>query len=217
MHTLFIIIFLIGAYLLGSVSSAILVSRFFSLPDPREEGSKNPGATNVLRLSGKKYAALVLVADVLKGFLPVLIAMLFGASFTVLGFICLAAVLGHIFPIFFGFQGGKGVATAIGALLGIHFLMGVAVIATWLLVVYVFRYSSLASIISMALAPFYATIAVSSLTIFPPLFFTTLVILMKHKDNITRLMDGEEKKIKLTSSLSETLYQTQKNEESNQK
>lgn len=201
---------LIGAYLLGSVSSAILVSRFFALPDPREEGSKNPGATNVLRLSGKKYAALVLLADMLKGFIPVVIAYLFGAPLALLGFICFSAVLGHVFPIFFEFRGGKGVATAIGGLIAINFLMGVAVITTWAIVVYVSRYASLASIVALVFAPFYAIIAVQSLAIFPPVFFTTILVLFKHKDNITRLMEGEETKIKFSKSLADTIYQTQK-------
>lgn len=211
LHILFVLFFLAFAYLLGSVSSAVILSRVFSLPDPRQEGSKNPGTTNVLRLSGKKYAALVLVADMLKGLLPVVFAQLFRANPALLGFVCFAAVLGHIFPVFFGFKGGKGVATAIGGLLGLNFLMGIVTIATWLIVVLAFRYSSLASILTMLLAPFYASVSVGSLNLFPPLIFMTLLILFKHKDNITRLMDGEESKIKLTKNLGETLYQAQKN------
>lgn len=192
---LFIFLTVLG-YLSGSICSAVIVSRMFSLPDPRSEGSKNPGATNVLRLAGKKYAIIVMAGDVLKGLLPVLLGHLFGAGVITLGFICLAAVIGHMYPVFFEFKGGKGVATAIGALLGLHFLMGVCVVATWLLVANFTRYSSLASIISMVLAPFYALVALHNIDILPPLLIMTIFILYQHRNNITRLIDGEEPKIK---------------------
>ncbi len=185
----------IVAYLVGSICSAVIVCRLFDLPDPRTAGSRNPGATNVLRLAGKQYAIMVLLGDMLKGLLPVLLGKMLGAGPVMLGFVCLAAVLGHIYPIFFGFKGGKGVATAIGALLGLHFILGVVVIATWLLVANFSRYSSLASIISIILAPFYSLFAVRGLDPFLPIFFITLVILYQHRENITRLMDGTEGKI----------------------
>lgn len=194
-------VFVVGlGYLSGSVCSAVIVSRIFSLPDPRIAGSQNPGATNVLRLSGKKYAAIVLLVDMLKGLFPVLLAKALDAGPVAISFTCLAAVLGHMYPIFFGFNGGKGVATAIGALLGFHFILGVLVIATWLLVANFFRYSSLASIVSIVLAPLYSLILIGRLDIFPPLFFIALFILYKHRNNITRLIDGEEPKIKFKRS-----------------
>lgn len=191
---LFLFMIILG-YLSGSICSAVIVSRIFSLPDPREQGSRNPGATNVLRLSGKKYAALVFLVDALKGAIPVLIAKACGAGSITIGFTCLAAVLGHMYPLFFDFRGGKGVATAIGAFLAFHFMMGVSVIAVWLLVANFLRYSSLASIIAILVAPLYSLLVLANLNIFPPLFFIALFVLFKHRDNITRLIDGEEPKL----------------------
>jgi len=185
------------AYLVGSICSAVIVCRIFDLPDPRIGGSKNPGATNVLRLAGKQYAFIVLLSDMLKGLVPVLLAKVLGAGPVLIAFTCLAAVVGHIYPVFFGFKGGKGVATAIGALLGFHFILGVMVIATWLLIANFSRYSSLASIISMILAPFYSIFAAGSVDAFLPIFFITLFILYQHRENITRLIDGKETKINL--------------------
>lgn len=191
---LFILTVIIG-YITGSVCSAVIVSQLFSLPDPRIEGSQNPGATNVLRLAGKQYALIVLFADVLKGLLPVLFARFLGVDTITLGFVCFAAVLGHMYPIFFGFKGGKGVATTIGALLGLNFILGVLVIASWLLVASFTRYSSLASIVSIVLAPFYSLFTLGNLNAFIPLIFIALFVLYKHRDNVTRLIDGTESKI----------------------
>lgn len=202
--TQFILLVAIG-YLMGSICSAIIVCRMFSLPDPRTEGSQNPGATNVLRLAGKKYAIMVMVVDVLKGTIPVVLARALGADTITVSFTVLAAVLGHIYPIFFGFKGGKGVATAIGALLGFHLIIGVMVAATWLAVAKVSRYSSLASIVSITLSPLYTLLLTDDLNTFPPLFFMVLVIIYKHKNNITRLMDGNEPKIKLKSTVMEEI------------
>lgn len=198
--TLFAFLVILG-YLMGSFCSAIIVCRLFSLPDPRTEGSKNPGATNVLRLAGKQYAALVMVGDLLKGTIPVLIAKACGAEPMIVSFTVLAAVVGHMFPIFFGFKGGKGVATAIGALLGFHFIVGVMVAATWLLIAKFSRYSSLASIISITFAPFYTLLLIGRLDILPPLFIMVILVLFKHRNNITRLIDGVEPKIKLKSNV----------------
>ncbi|ASQ46980.1 glycerol-3-phosphate 1-O-acyltransferase PlsY [Legionella clemsonensis] len=196
---LFLFVVIVG-YLAGSVCSAVIVSRVFALPDPRITGSQNPGATNVLRISGKKYAAIVLLADLLKGLLPVLFAQLIGVGPIAVGFTCWAAVMGHMYPIFFGFRGGKGVATAIGALLGLHFILGVVVIATWLLVANFTRYSSVASMVSMSMAPWYALFIPNGLLTFPPLFFITLFVIYKHRENITRLIDGKESKIQFKRS-----------------
>jgi len=217
MTALAFIFFIALGYLSGSVCSAVIVSRLFSLPDPRISGSQNPGATNVLRLAGKKYAAMVLIADMLKGLFPVLLAKIFDVEPMTISFTCLAAVLGHMYPLFFGFRGGKGVATAIGALLGLHFILGVIVIATWLLVANFTRYSSLASIVSMALAPLYTLITIGRLDVFPPVFFIALFVLYKHRNNITRLIDGEEPKIKFKrSNLDEEIISAIEEEETDE-
>lgn len=193
---LFVTLVIIG-YLSGSICSAVIVSRLFSLPDPRQEGSLNPGATNVLRLAGKKFAALVLVTDIVKGILPVVLGHLLGVGFATLGFIGFAAVLGHIYPFFFEYKGGKGVATALGALLGLHFILGVIVLAIWLLIANFTRYSSLASIIAMIAAPFLAIVTVGNADVFPPLLLMMGFIIYKHRENINRLIEGDEPKIQL--------------------
>ena len=207
------ILFIAISYLMGSICSAIIVCRTFDLPDPRENGSKNPGATNVLRVAGKPYAALVLLVDILKGTIPVLIAKALGASPTVLSVTVLAAVIGHMYPIFFGFRGGKGVATAIGALLGFQFIVGVMVTATWLLVANFSRISSLASIVSITLAPIYALLVIQQIDIFTPLFFMVLLIIYKHKNNLTRLVDGVEPQIILKNSVIEEIMEAPESED----
>ena len=202
-YMLSILIFLICvtvAYFLGSACSAVIVSKIFELPDPRQEGSKNPGATNVLRLSGKKYASIVLLGDMLKGFLPVILAKILGAGPTIIGFTCLAAVIGHVFPVFFNYRGGKGVATAMGGLIGLNFPLGIIVIAIWLLVAKLSHYVSLASIVSMVLAPILSIIAIGNAHALMPLILVALLILYKHSENINRLMDGVEPKINLKSA-----------------
>lgn len=203
MHIFMFIVLMVMAYLMGSLCSAIIVSKLFDLPDPRTEGSKNAGATNVLRLSGKKYAAMVMVGDVLKGVVPVLIARMVGASEGMVAFTVLFAVLGHMYPVFFEFKGGKGVATALGGYLAFHLIFGVVVAATWLIVAQYTRYSSLASLVAMALAPLFAIFTGGGLEAFPPFFIITLFIVYKHGDNISRLMDGTESKIKFGESKSE--------------
>jgi glycerol-3-phosphate acyltransferase PlsY len=183
------------AYLAGSVSSAILVSRLLGLPDPRAQGSKNPGATNVLRLGGKKAAALTLAGDMLKGLLPVLAAHALqapGWSNWIVPACALGAFLGHLYPVFFGFKGGKGVATLLGALLGLSWLVGLAVIATWLVVAFLFRYSSLAALSAALAAPFYC------LWLLPtPLYAATVAVMStllwwRHRSNIRNLLAGTE-------------------------
>jgi glycerol-3-phosphate acyltransferase PlsY len=185
------------AYLVGSICSAVIVSKLCHLPDPRLEGSKNPGATNVLRLSGKKYAVIVLLVDMLKGTLPVLLAHLFGVSPLILGFICLAAVLGHIYPVFFNFEGGKGVATALGALLGFNPLLGVCVLATWLLTAFISHFSSLASIVAISLAPVYVLFFSGQAEACLPLLILTGIVLYQHRENFARLRNKTEPKINL--------------------
>ncbi|KTC65365.1 transmembrane protein (plasmid) [Legionella adelaidensis] len=190
-----LIVCVLVGYLVGSVCSAVIVSKIFALPDPRLEGSQNPGATNVLRLAGKKYAVIVLLADLLKGLLPVLLAKLIGANEFIQACTCFAAVFGHMYPVFFDFKGGKGVATTLGGLLALNFILGVMVIATWLIIANFTRYSSFASIVSVIFMPFYSIYIFKGLYVFSPLFFITVFVLFKHRNNITRLIDGTESKI----------------------
>ena len=208
---LFLLFVAIG-YLSGSVCSAVIVSRIFDLPDPRTAGSKNPGATNVLRLAGKKYAVIVLIADMLKGFIPVVLASLFTSSPVIVGFTCFAAVMGHMYPVFFDFKGGKGVATAVGALFGLDFMLGIVVAGLWLLIANFTRYSSLASILSIILMPILAVVLTQNVAVLPPLALIMLFILYQHRENLTRLMDGTEPKIKFhhhdISDIAEQLLNT---------
>lgn len=184
------------AYLLGSLCSAIIVCRIFKLSDPREGGSGNPGATNVLRLYGKKYAIMVLLGDMLKGTIPVLLGHLCRLPADYLGWIALAAVLGHMFPIFFKFKGGKGVATALGAFLGIHLYLGAICLALWIVVAKLMKYSSLASIVTLLFAPIVGVIVTTNSGILMPMLLMALFIIAQHRENIQRLSKGEESKIK---------------------
>ncbi|MEO2267187.1 glycerol-3-phosphate 1-O-acyltransferase PlsY [Pseudoalteromonas sp. YIC-656] len=183
----------IFAYLLGSVSSAVLISHLFALPDPRQAGSKNPGATNVLRIGGKLPAAMVLAFDILKGTIPVWGAYFMGIDPIHLGLVAVSACLGHIFPLFFGFKGGKAVATAFGALLPIGLSLGGLLIVTWAVVVAITRYSSLAALVTVSLAPLY-TWLIKPLYTFPVTFLTVLIII-RHHANIVRLLKGTEPKV----------------------
>jgi glycerol-3-phosphate acyltransferase PlsY len=201
------IFLIVLAYLMGSLCSAIIVCKLCSLPDPRFEGSKNPGATNVLRIAGRQYAAIVMIGDVLKGTIPVVIAKLLDADPATIGYTALAAVVGHMYPIFFGFKGGKGVATAIGALLGFQFLVGALVVATWLIVAQISRYSSLASITAIGFSPLYSLLLIQRSDIFSPIFLIALLVLYKHRDNIIRLIDKKEPKIKLKHPVLEDIVE----------
>lgn len=185
------------AYLAGSISSAILICKIQHLPDPRDVGSHNPGATNVLRSTNKLTAAFVLFFDVIKGAIPVWGAYFLGIEPLYIGFIGVAACLGHMFPIFFGFKGGKAVATAFGVLLPLGFTLGGLLIGTWLIVAKLTRYSSLAAIVTVSLAPLY-TWMIKPIYVFPVLMLSALVI-MRHKDNIQRLLKGTENKISVKS------------------
>ena len=146
---------IICAYLIGSISAAIIVCKILNLPDPRTQGSNNPGATNVLRIGGKKAAAVVLIGDGLKGALPVLVAQYLGVNLFEMTLIAMAAFLGHVYPIFFGFKGGKGVATFLGALLALNYLVGLSFALTWLFVAKVLKISSLSALIATLLTPLY--------------------------------------------------------------
>lgn len=189
-----ILLFMIIAYLLGSLSTAIITTKLLDLPDPRNIGSGNPGATNVLRISGTKIAIIVLLGDFLKGLIPVLLAKWAGLSPNALAWVGLAAILGHVFPLFFGFKGGKGVATAAGALFGLSWPLGLVALLTWIIIAAIFRYSSLAAVIATLAVPFYAKWLVHVPAIFPLLLICVL-LLWRHSENITRLMCGKEDKI----------------------
>ncbi len=186
------LLFIAAGYLFGSISTAIVVARVMGLPDPRTEGSGNPGATNMLRVGGKRAAAITLAGDALKGVIPVLAARLSGLPLEVLALVGLAAFLGHLYPLFFGFRGGKGVATALGVFLAAWWPLGLALVATWLLVAKLFHISSLAALTAFALAPLYTW-----LMELPPLFVAVVVtvsalLFWRHRENIRRLLRGEE-------------------------
>ena len=184
---------IIFAYLCGSISSAILVCKLAGLPDPRTHGSGNPGATNVLRLGGKTAAASVLVFDVLKGMVPVWLAYLMHVTPLYLGLTAIAACLGHIYPVFFHFRGGKGVATAFGAIAPIGWDLTGLVTGTWLLTVLLSGYSSLGAIVSALIAPFYVWWFKPQFTF--PVSMLSCLILLRHHDNIQRLWRRQETKI----------------------
>jgi glycerol-3-phosphate acyltransferase PlsY len=182
-------------YLFGSLSAAIIVCKLMGLPDPRSLGSRNPGATNVLRFGGKKAAALTLVGDMLKGLVPVLIAQAVGAPPLTLALVAMAAFLGHLYPLFFGFQGGKGVATAFGVLLGLSWQVTVAVVATWLVMALLFRISSLAALTAAALSPLYAWWIAPHTEYIVMMSAMATLLVWRHRSNIRNLLEGKEKHI----------------------
>lgn len=182
------------AYFLGSLSSAVMIAKAAKLPDPRKEGSENPGATNMLRLGGKKLAALTLFCDMAKGALAILLGRLFAQSGFNLSLIAVCVFIGHIYPVFFCFKGGKGVATALGTLLALSPIMGLTAAATWLIVAAVFRYSSLSALIMAILTPLYAVIFHHAEYVFC-LVLIALLIIWRHRGNIDRLRKRTEKKI----------------------
>ena len=183
---------LIASYLIGSISSAVIICKALSLPDPRTQGSKNPGATNVLRLGGKKIAAFVLFFDGLKGAVPVFIGDYYGFGLIALTLTVLCAFLGHIFPVFFRFKGGKGVATYLGGLIAINLLAGLIFSLIWLLVAKVLKISSLAALIATALSPFYFYLITGDLKSTTIIGLISLLIFYTHRDNIKRLINKDE-------------------------
>jgi acyl phosphate:glycerol-3-phosphate acyltransferase len=186
-------IMLLSAYLCGSISSAVLVSQLFRLPDPRLHGSGNPGATNVLRLGGKFPASLVLVFDLLKGTIPVWGSYFLNIEPFYLGLVAVSACIGHIFPIFFNFQGGKAVATAFGAMLPIGLDLGGLLFASWILLIGLTGYSSLAAIITVSLAPVFTWFIKPLYTV--PVSMLSILIILRHHENIVRLWRGKESKV----------------------
>ena len=193
-NQLLIILF---AYLVGSVSSGIIVSQIFNLPDPRTIGSKNPGATNVMRSGNKKAAILTLLGDLLKAILVLAIAEYLGFNDLIIVCVALAVLIGHIYPIFYKFRGGKGVATAIGILIALNFKLALIVASIWLLVFGIWRYSSLAAIVAAISAPIIAIFILRDQSLYCIAFsFITVIILFKHQANIRKLLSGTELKFK---------------------
>lgn len=193
------ILFAIAAYLIGSVSFAVVVSKLFRLNDPRTYGSGNPGATNVLRSGNKAAALLTLLGDCAKGWFAVWLAIRFGPQYGVgeggVALVALAVFVGHLWPVFFRFVGGKGVATALGVLLGLNGWLGLATMITWVVIAYAFRYSSLAALIAALFAPFYYGLMFG----IDPILFAVLImsalLVFRHRQNIANLMAGKESRI----------------------
>jgi glycerol-3-phosphate acyltransferase PlsY len=194
----------LAAYLLGSLAFAVIVSRVMGLSDPRTFGSKNPGATNVLRSGSKAAAIVTLLFDALKGFVPVLLVRLYGPAWglgdTTMALVGLAAFLGHLYPVFFRFQGGKGVATFMGVVFGIHWLLGVATGLTWIIIAAFFRYSSLASLVSAIFAPVFYLLMdriqwYAEAPVAMALFVMALLLMWRHRANVQRLLQGKESRL----------------------
>ncbi|OOF69720.1 glycerol-3-phosphate 1-O-acyltransferase PlsY [Rodentibacter caecimuris] len=191
--SLFTLFYMLFAYFLGSVSSAILICRMLHLPDPREVGSHNPGATNVLRIGGRWAALAVLLFDILKGMLPVWAGYYIGLTQFELGMVALSACLGHIFPVFFRFKGGKGVATAFGAIAPISWGVATSMSGTWLVVFLISGYSSLSAVIAALTIPFYVWWFKPEFTF--PVALVCCLLIYRHHDNIQRLWRGQEDKV----------------------
>ena len=189
------ILLIFSAYLLGSISAAIIVCKTLGLSDPRTGGSGNPGTTNVMRLYGKKAAFLTLVGDIFKGIIPVLLAKVIVDSEFIIAICGLAAFLGHIFPIYFKFEGGKGVATLIGILFATHWLLGVSYIITWILRALIFRYSSLAALIAALPIPIYSYFIEHNNQYTISFAVIAIILFWRHKPNIYNLLNGKEDKI----------------------
>ena len=189
----------IAAYLVGSISFAVVVSKLFGLADPRSYGSKNPGATNVLRSGNKAAAALTLLGDGFKGWLAVWLALRYGEQYGLgdgaIALVALAVFVGHLWPLFFRFAGGKGVATALGVLLGLNPWLGVATLATWLVVAYAFRYSSLAALVAAVFAPFYYGLLFGTDVKLLAVLAMAGLLMYRHRRNIANLMAGKESRI----------------------
>jgi glycerol-3-phosphate acyltransferase PlsY len=204
LQSLYPVLATILAYLAGSLSFAVIVSSLMGLNDPRTFGSKNPGATNVLRSGNKAAAIITLLLDAVKGLLPVLLVKWFGKPYGLedgtIALVGLAAFLGHLWPVFFRFQGGKGVATFIGVVFGIHWVLGLATAATWLIIAFFFRYSSLASLVAAVFAPVYYLLGdrmawYAETPIALALAAMTALLAYRHRENISRLLQGKESKL----------------------
>ena len=188
------------AYLIGSISSAILIARVFQMTDPRSVGSGNPGATNILRQGNKIAALLTLLGDIFKGLLPVLAARFFTNDSLILALVAGAAFIGHLFPVFFGFRGGKGVATGLGVYFGLHWAIGLGLVACWLLVAAVFRYSSLAAVVTAAASPLIVAYWLPQPAFVILSIVLACMLVWRHRENVRRLLRGEEDKINFSKS-----------------
>lgn len=204
MQTLYSVAAIVAAYLVGSLAFAVIVSKAMGLSDPRTFGSRNPGATNVLRSGSKAAAVITLLFDALKGLVPVLLVRLYGRPHGMeegtMALVGLAAFVGHLYPVFFRFQGGKGVATFIGVVFGIHWVLGIATGLTWLIIAFFFRYSSLASLVAAAFAPVYYLFGhrlawYAEAAVGMALFAMALLLAWRHRANIERLLKGTESRL----------------------
>lgn len=189
------IFLIILAYLFGSFSSAVVVCRMMGLSDPREHGSNNPGATNVLRLHGKKTAFITLAGDLLKGLIPILIGKSLGAPDTILALMGLAAFLGHLYPVFFGFKGGKGIATFIGVLFGFTWQLGIVFMVTWSLMAFLFKYSSLSALVASLVCILAVGVFLPAKVYLCVVVIMVILIYYRHRSNIRNLLNGTEGKL----------------------
>jgi len=189
------LILAILSYIFGSINSSILLSKFFKLPDPREYGSKNPGATNVLRSGSKAIAFITLMLDILKGFITTALAIYLFENIIFAQIIGCITTFGHIYPLFYKFKGGKGVATALGAVLGFNLFLGLICLITWLITALLFRYSALSAIVSFIFLPLYTWFSFENYIITSIYIVLALVVIYKHKNNIKNLLNNEETKI----------------------
>jgi len=189
------LIYALAGYLVGSVSTAIITCRLMGLNDPRSVGSNNPGATNVLRHGGKKAAIITLIGDVLKGLIPVIVVTMIDPAAAAIAVTGLAAFLGHIFPVYYGFKGGKGVATYYGVLLGFNWIAGIAALLIWLLSAFVSRLSSLSALVSAFSAPFILWSLSHSAELSITLAMMTTLLFWRHRSNVKNIIDGKEHKI----------------------
>ena len=187
---------IIFSYLIGSISTAIIVCKAMNLPDPRTQGSKNPGATNVLRIGGQKAAAITLLGDGLKGALPVLLVLYLGFDLVDATWVALAVFLGHVYPVFFGFKGGKGVATFLGALFALGLTIGASFALIWLFVAKVLKISSLSALIATLLSPVFFYFLSGNLQATYIIILMSLLIFITHRSNIKRMLSGDEGSIK---------------------
>jgi len=184
-----------ASYLIGSLSSAIIVCKIMGLPDPRGEGSGNPGAINVLRFGGKKAAAITLAGDMLKGLIPLLVVKYLGMDMQTIALVGLAAFLGHLYPVFFQFKGGKGVATMLGVMFGFSWWVGLATAGTWLFMAKIVKISSLSALVATVLAPAYVWLWFNSIATLGVTLIMTAILFWRHRSNIQNLLSGKEDKI----------------------
>ena len=196
---MYTVLFAVAAYLIGSISFAVVCSRLFGIADPRTYGSKNPGATNVLRSGNKKAAIATLIGDCAKGWFAVWLAIRLAPQFGVeeggIALVAIAVFLGHLWPVFFRFVGGKGVATALGVLLGLNVWLGLGTLATWLNIAYAFRYSSLAALVAAIFAPFFHVLMNGVDVMAGAIFMISVLLIARHRQNIAKLLAGKESRI----------------------